>query len=117
MKIYLEYSKWIFELHRCSTTLVTVGKLQPVKVLASQLFYNFKELARPYEDFPDNMNGQEIDAIPDSDSSVLHQGDDNLHVVSLPSAIPVFYKDGLQSGKTNMHQLEQMKDYHPIMGL
>eukprot|EP00957_Ditylum_brightwellii_P170266 12961386-Ditylum_brightwellii.AAC.2 len=31
--------------------------------------------------------------------------------------IPASYKHGLTSGALSSHQLEQMEEYHPIMGL
>eukprot|EP00957_Ditylum_brightwellii_P062576 4748626-Ditylum_brightwellii.AAC.1 len=33
----------------------SAGRLLPVKVLASQLFYNFNKLARTFDDFPAHL--------------------------------------------------------------
>eukprot|EP00957_Ditylum_brightwellii_P111652 8516644-Ditylum_brightwellii.AAC.1 len=99
------------------TTLDSAGRLQPVKVLTSQLFYNFDELARPYDNFPAHLMDDIIEDIPETDSVNPPFGDDSLCIISLPSVIPVSYDHGLMAGALNSCQLEQIKDYHPIMGL
>eukprot|EP00957_Ditylum_brightwellii_P145716 11095683-Ditylum_brightwellii.AAC.1 len=40
-----------------STTSDAAGRLQLVKVLASQLFYSFDDLAKPSDDFPAHQMG------------------------------------------------------------
>eukprot|EP00957_Ditylum_brightwellii_P137337 10470613-Ditylum_brightwellii.AAC.1 len=60
--------------------------------------------------------GDIIEDIPKTDNINPPFGDDNLCIVSLPSVIPVSYKHGLTSGALISCQLEQMEDYHPIMG-
>eukprot|EP00957_Ditylum_brightwellii_P179739 13692187-Ditylum_brightwellii.AAC.1 len=75
------------------------GKMQPVKGSANLVFHNFKELARPYADFPKAMKGKAIKKIPADNAVIPPPGEDTLHIVSLPLAIPVSYKHGLQSGK------------------
>eukprot|EP00957_Ditylum_brightwellii_P033913 2569791-Ditylum_brightwellii.AAC.1 len=57
-----------------------------------------------------------IEDIPKTDSINPPFGDNNLHIVSLPSVIPVSYKHGLTSGALSSCQIEQMEDYHLIMG-
>eukprot|EP00957_Ditylum_brightwellii_P180259 13731747-Ditylum_brightwellii.AAC.3 len=99
------------------TTSNVVGRLQTVKVLTSQIFYNFYKLARPSNNFPAHLMGDVIDNIPETDSVNPPFGDDNLCIVSLPLVISVSYEHGLTTGTLNLYQLEQMKDYHPIMGL
>eukprot|EP00957_Ditylum_brightwellii_P105574 8048625-Ditylum_brightwellii.AAC.1 len=99
------------------TTLDSVGRLQPVKVLASQLFYNFDELVRPYGNFPAHLMGDVIEDIPKMDSINPPFGDSDLCIVSLPAVIPVSYEHGLTAGTLNSCQLEAMEDYHPIMDL
>eukprot|EP00957_Ditylum_brightwellii_P026961 2038248-Ditylum_brightwellii.AAC.1 len=61
--------------------------------------------------------GNAIEDIPEMDSVIPPFGDNNLHIVSLPSVIPVSYEHGLTAGTLNLHQFELMEDYHPIMGL
>eukprot|EP00957_Ditylum_brightwellii_P126526 9643940-Ditylum_brightwellii.AAC.1 len=68
------------------TTSDAAGKLQPDEVLTIQLFNNFEDLARPYDDFPEHMTGNKIEAIPD-DSGVHLLGNSYLHIVSLPLGI------------------------------
>eukprot|EP00957_Ditylum_brightwellii_P174659 13298856-Ditylum_brightwellii.AAC.1 len=58
-----------------------------------------------------------IENIPETDSIISPYCNDNLHIISLPSVIPVSYKCGLTAGALNLHQLQLMEDYHPIMGL
>eukprot|EP00957_Ditylum_brightwellii_P113817 8677402-Ditylum_brightwellii.AAC.1 len=60
--------------------------------------------------------GDVIEYIPDMDIVIPPFGDGNLCIVSLPSVIPVSYKHGLTAGTLNSHHLEQMEEYHPIMG-
>eukprot|EP00957_Ditylum_brightwellii_P126802 9665637-Ditylum_brightwellii.AAC.1 len=100
-----------------STILDSAGRLQPVKVSASQLFYNFDELMRPFDDFPAHLMGDAIEDIPETDSVNPPFGGNNLHIVSLPLVIPVSYEYNLMAGTVNSHQLEQMEDYHSIMGV
>eukprot|EP00957_Ditylum_brightwellii_P167178 12726295-Ditylum_brightwellii.AAC.1 len=78
--------------------------------LASQLFYNFDELARTSNDFPAHLMGDVIVGIPSF-------GDDNLCIANLPAVILVSYKHSLTTGNLNLYQLEQMEKYHPIIGL
>eukprot|EP00957_Ditylum_brightwellii_P060628 4603492-Ditylum_brightwellii.AAC.1 len=73
--------------------------MQPVKVSANLVFHNFNELACPYTDFPKSMKGKAIKKIPTDNIVIPPPGDDPLHMVSLPMAILVSYKHGLQSGK------------------
>eukprot|EP00957_Ditylum_brightwellii_P088768 6759943-Ditylum_brightwellii.AAC.1 len=61
--------------------------------------------------------GDVIEDTPKMDSVNLPFGDNNLCIVSIPSVIPVSYKHGLTSGALSSCQIEQMEDYHPIMGL
>eukprot|EP00957_Ditylum_brightwellii_P035690 2706370-Ditylum_brightwellii.AAC.1 len=75
--------------------------MQPVKVSANLVFDNFNKLAHPYTDFPKSMKGKLIKKIPSNDAVISLHGDDSLHMVSLPLAIPVLYKYGLQSGKVS----------------
>ena len=81
------------------TTSDAAGKMQPVKVSANLVFHNFNELARPYTDFPETMKGKAIKKIPADNAVIPPPGEDTVHVVSLPLAILVSYKHGLQSGK------------------
>eukprot|EP00957_Ditylum_brightwellii_P073419 5579074-Ditylum_brightwellii.AAC.1 len=100
-----------------STTSDAVGRLQPVKVLTSQLFYNFDELTRPYGNFPAHLIGDVINNSPETDSINPPFGDDDLCIVSLPVVILMSYEYGLTAGNLNSHQLEQMEVYHPSMCL
>eukprot|EP00957_Ditylum_brightwellii_P132380 10094566-Ditylum_brightwellii.AAC.1 len=100
-----------------STISDASGKLQLVKVLAIQLFNSFEELARPYNDVPKNMIGEEITTTPDDNSAILSLGDDSLHIVSLLLVVPISYKCGMHTVATIMQQMEQMETYHPLMGL
>eukprot|EP00957_Ditylum_brightwellii_P061262 4649545-Ditylum_brightwellii.AAC.1 len=52
-----------------SMTSDSAGRLHPVKALASQLFYNFDELARPYDNVPAHFVGDVIEDIPETDSA------------------------------------------------
>eukprot|EP00957_Ditylum_brightwellii_P138631 10567006-Ditylum_brightwellii.AAC.1 len=61
--------------------------------------------------------GDVIEDIPDMNSANPPFGNNNLCIVSLPLVIPVSYKHGLTSGALSSCQLEQMKEYHPIMSL
>eukprot|EP00957_Ditylum_brightwellii_P179406 13666949-Ditylum_brightwellii.AAC.1 len=61
--------------------------------------------------------GDVIDDIPETDSTNLFYGDNNLYIVSLSSVIPISYKQSLTLGALSSCQLEQMEDYHLIMGL
>eukprot|EP00957_Ditylum_brightwellii_P148340 11293651-Ditylum_brightwellii.AAC.1 len=99
------------------TTLDSAGRLLLVKVLASQFFYSFDELARTFDNFPAHLMGDVIEDIPETDSVNPPFGDNNLHIVSLPPVISVSYKHVLTSGALSSHQLEQMENYHLIMGL
>eukprot|EP00957_Ditylum_brightwellii_P116616 8895580-Ditylum_brightwellii.AAC.1 len=54
-----------------------VGKMQPVKVSAIQIFHNFDELACPYSNLPKGMKGAKIKKIPSADN-VLPPNDDGL---------------------------------------
>eukprot|EP00957_Ditylum_brightwellii_P204390 15339029-Ditylum_brightwellii.AAC.1 len=56
----------------------SAGRLQPVKVLASWLFYNFDELARPFDNFPVHLMGNVIEDIPEIDSIIPSFGNNNL---------------------------------------
>eukprot|EP00957_Ditylum_brightwellii_P183223 13956251-Ditylum_brightwellii.AAC.1 len=47
--------KWI-----SGTTLDIAGRLHLVKVFASQLFYNFDKLTRPFDNFPSHLMGDNI---------------------------------------------------------
>eukprot|EP00957_Ditylum_brightwellii_P124100 9459524-Ditylum_brightwellii.AAC.1 len=58
-----------------------------------------------------------IEDIPKTDSINPPFGDNNLCIVSLPLVILVSYEHGLTSGALSSRQLEQMEEYHPIMGL
>eukprot|EP00957_Ditylum_brightwellii_P157179 11962683-Ditylum_brightwellii.AAC.1 len=94
------------------------GKMQPVKVSATQIFHNFVELAHPYINLPKSMKGSEIKKIPSADSVLPPPGDDSVHLVSLPLAIPVLYAHGLQLGKVTNEDLRfDAEAYHPLMGL
>eukprot|EP00957_Ditylum_brightwellii_P119343 9104462-Ditylum_brightwellii.AAC.1 len=63
------------------------------------------------------MKGKTIKKIPADNAVILSPGEDLLHVVSLPSAIPVSYKHRLQSGKvTNKDLRYDSEAYHPLMG-
>eukprot|EP00957_Ditylum_brightwellii_P167033 12716313-Ditylum_brightwellii.AAC.1 len=66
--------KWI-----TGTTSDDVGKMQPVKVSATQIFYNFNKLACPYSNLPKTMKGSEIKKIPSADSILPPSGDDQMH--------------------------------------
>eukprot|EP00957_Ditylum_brightwellii_P207728 15354285-Ditylum_brightwellii.AAC.1 len=72
-----------------SSTSDSAGRLLPAKVLASQLLYNFDELARPFDDFPVHLMGDIIEDTPKTDSVNLPFGNGNFCIVSLPSVIPV----------------------------
>eukprot|EP00957_Ditylum_brightwellii_P052803 4003413-Ditylum_brightwellii.AAC.1 len=92
--------------------------MQPVKVSTNLVFHNFNELACSYADFPKSMKGKQIKKIPNDNAVIPPPGDDPLHVVSLPSAIPVSYEHGLQSDKvTNKDLRYGSETYHPLMGL
>eukprot|EP00957_Ditylum_brightwellii_P162142 12344865-Ditylum_brightwellii.AAC.1 len=99
------------------TILDSAGRLQPVKVLARQLFYNFDELAMPFDNFLAHLMGSVIEEIPEMDSVNPPFSDNDLYIVSLPLVIPVSYEHGLVAGALNSCQLDQMKYCHPIMGL
>eukprot|EP00957_Ditylum_brightwellii_P192929 14689842-Ditylum_brightwellii.AAC.1 len=73
--------------------------MQPAKVSANLVFHNFNELTCPYTDFPKSTKGKQIKKIPNDNAVIPPPGDNPLHVVSLPLAIPVSYEHGLQSGK------------------
>eukprot|EP00957_Ditylum_brightwellii_P059792 4539782-Ditylum_brightwellii.AAC.1 len=79
-------------------TLDSVGRLLPVKVLASQLFYNFDKLVRPFDGFPAHLMGDVIEDIHKTDSINPPFGNNNFCIVSLLSVIHVTYKHGLTSG-------------------
>eukprot|EP00957_Ditylum_brightwellii_P208848 15359208-Ditylum_brightwellii.AAC.1 len=99
------------------STSDSTGRLLPVKVLASQLFFNFDELARPFDNFPAHFMGDVIEDIPKIDRVNPPFGNHDLCIVSLPLVIPVSYKHGLISGALSSCQLEQMEEYCPIIGL
>eukprot|EP00957_Ditylum_brightwellii_P089228 6794948-Ditylum_brightwellii.AAC.1 len=61
--------------------------------------------------------GDVIKDIPEMDSTNPPFGNNNLCIVSLPLVIPVSYKRGLTLGALSSRQLEEMEEYHPIMGL
>eukprot|EP00957_Ditylum_brightwellii_P016779 1262701-Ditylum_brightwellii.AAC.1 len=61
--------------------------------------------------------GDVIEDIPSTDSINPPFDNNDLCIVSLPSVIPVSYEHGLTSGALSSHQLEQMEEYHSIMGL
>eukprot|EP00957_Ditylum_brightwellii_P020672 1558890-Ditylum_brightwellii.AAC.1 len=65
----------------------SAGRLQSVKVMASKLFYNFDELARPFVNFPAHLMGNVIENISETDSIIPPYGNDSLCIVSLPSVI------------------------------
>eukprot|EP00957_Ditylum_brightwellii_P037826 2861047-Ditylum_brightwellii.AAC.2 len=48
-------NKWI-----TGITSNAAGKIQPVKVFASQIFHNFNKLTCPYSNLPKNMKGKQI---------------------------------------------------------
>eukprot|EP00957_Ditylum_brightwellii_P028726 2169741-Ditylum_brightwellii.AAC.1 len=54
------------------------------------------------------MKGKLIKKIPNNDAVIPLPGDDPLHVVSLPLAIPVLYEHRLQSGKVTNKDLSNM---------
>eukprot|EP00957_Ditylum_brightwellii_P062872 4769972-Ditylum_brightwellii.AAC.1 len=63
------------------------------------------------------MKGKQIKKIPNDNAVIPPPGDDPLHVVSLPLAIPVLYEHGLQSGKVTNKDLRYDSElYHPLMG-
>eukprot|EP00957_Ditylum_brightwellii_P185811 14146842-Ditylum_brightwellii.AAC.1 len=61
--------------------------------------------------------GDVIEDIPEMDSTNPPFGDDDLCIVGLQVVIPVSYEHSLMAGTLNSHQLEQMEDYHPIIGM
>eukprot|EP00957_Ditylum_brightwellii_P022005 1659913-Ditylum_brightwellii.AAC.1 len=64
------------------------------------------------------MKGRKIKKIPTDNAVIPPPGDNPLHVVSLPSAISMSYKHGLQSGKVTNEDLRfDSESYHPLMGL
>eukprot|EP00957_Ditylum_brightwellii_P021146 1593873-Ditylum_brightwellii.AAC.1 len=64
------------------------------------------------------MKGNTIKKIPADNAVIPPPGEDPLHVVSLPLAIPVSYKHGLQSGKVTKEDLRYDSEaYNPLMGL
>eukprot|EP00957_Ditylum_brightwellii_P101397 7727297-Ditylum_brightwellii.AAC.1 len=79
--------------------------MQPVNVSANQIFHNFNKMACPYSALPKNIKGKQIKKIPNNDAIILPHGDSPLHVVHLPSAIPVSYAHRLQSGKVSNKDL------------
>eukprot|EP00957_Ditylum_brightwellii_P210188 15364658-Ditylum_brightwellii.AAC.1 len=99
--------KWI-----TGTTLDAAGKLQLVKVLASQPFYNLNELARPFDDCPPHLMGDIIKSIPEMDNMLTPLGNKDLCVASLLYVTPVSYEHGLTAVSIKMHHLELMEDYH-----
>eukprot|EP00957_Ditylum_brightwellii_P009717 732740-Ditylum_brightwellii.AAC.1 len=66
--------------------------MQPVKVSTNPVFHNFNEMACPYADLPKSMKGKTIKKIPADNALIPLPGEDPLHVVSLPLAIPVLYE-------------------------
>eukprot|EP00957_Ditylum_brightwellii_P147950 11265659-Ditylum_brightwellii.AAC.1 len=100
------------------TTSDAAGKMQPVKVSATQILNTFNNLACPYSNPLKTMKGTEIKKIPSADSVLSLPGDKPMHMVSLPSAIPVLYAHRLQLGKvTNKDLRFSAEAYHPLMGL
>eukprot|EP00957_Ditylum_brightwellii_P148519 11308618-Ditylum_brightwellii.AAC.1 len=99
------------------TTLDSADKPQLVKVLVSQLIYNFNELTRPFDNFPDHLIGDVIKDIHKTYSINPPFCDNDLHIISLPAVIPMSYEHRLMAGTVNSCQLEAMEDYHPTMGL
>eukprot|EP00957_Ditylum_brightwellii_P126518 9643158-Ditylum_brightwellii.AAC.1 len=92
--------------------------MQPVKLSATQIFHNFDKIVFPYSDFPKSIKGAEIKKIPSADTVLPPNGNGWLHVVSLPSAIPVSYLHGLQLGKVTNEDLRfNAESYHLLMGL
>eukprot|EP00957_Ditylum_brightwellii_P066832 5071957-Ditylum_brightwellii.AAC.1 len=83
------------------TTSDSAGRLLLVKVLTSQIFYNFDELASPFDNFPAHLMGDVIEDILETDNINPPFGDDDLCIVSLPLVIPVSYKHRLTSGVLN----------------
>eukprot|EP00957_Ditylum_brightwellii_P005668 432098-Ditylum_brightwellii.AAC.2 len=73
--------------------------------------------SRPFDNFPAHLMGNVIEDILKMYSVNPPFGDNNLHIVSFPLAIPLSYKHGLTAGALNSCQLELMEEYHPIMGL
>eukprot|EP00957_Ditylum_brightwellii_P125832 9592191-Ditylum_brightwellii.AAC.1 len=61
--------------------------------------------------------GDAIEGIPEMDSVNPPFGNGDLCIVSLPPVITVSYKHGLILEALSSRQLEQIEDYHPIMGL
>eukprot|EP00957_Ditylum_brightwellii_P124517 9489920-Ditylum_brightwellii.AAC.1 len=104
--------EWIID-----TMSNAAGRLQLVKVLASQLLYNFDKLARHSDDFPTQLISDAIDNILETGSVNPPFGDDNLCNVSLLLMIPMSYEHGLMTGTLSLCQPEQVEEYHPIMGL
>eukprot|EP00957_Ditylum_brightwellii_P046370 3519681-Ditylum_brightwellii.AAC.1 len=70
-----------------SSTSDSADRLQSVKVLAIQLFYDFDELARPFDDFPTHLMGGVIEDIPEMDSIIPPFGDNNLCIISISAVI------------------------------
>eukprot|EP00957_Ditylum_brightwellii_P175961 13398324-Ditylum_brightwellii.AAC.1 len=64
------------------------------------------------------MKGKTIKKIPADNTVIPLPGEDPLHMVSLPLAIPVSYEHGLQTGKVTTEDLRYDSEaYHPLMGL
>eukprot|EP00957_Ditylum_brightwellii_P113202 8632718-Ditylum_brightwellii.AAC.1 len=96
----------------------SVGKMQPVKVSATQIFYNFDDLACPYSNFSKRMKGVEVKKISIANTVLPPDGNDLLHVVSLSSTIPVSYLHRLQLGKvTNLDLRLNAESYYALIGL
>eukprot|EP00957_Ditylum_brightwellii_P157045 11952170-Ditylum_brightwellii.AAC.1 len=93
------------------TTSNAVGKMQPMKVSAMQIFHNFDELAQPYSNLPKCMKGAEIKTIPSADTILPPNGHEPLHMVSLPLAISVSHK------VINEDLRFDAEAYHHLMGL
>eukprot|EP00957_Ditylum_brightwellii_P059167 4490222-Ditylum_brightwellii.AAC.1 len=95
-----------------------MGKMQLVKVSATQIFHSFNKLACPYSNLPKTMKGSEIKKIPYTDSLLPPPRDGPMHTVSLPLAIMVLYAHELHLGKVNNDDLRfDAEVYHPLMGL
>eukprot|EP00957_Ditylum_brightwellii_P055116 4177566-Ditylum_brightwellii.AAC.1 len=62
------------------TTSDAAGKMQPVKVSATQIFHTFNELACLHSDLPKNMKGKQIKKIPNDDAVIPLPGNNLLHV-------------------------------------
>eukprot|EP00957_Ditylum_brightwellii_P077026 5853839-Ditylum_brightwellii.AAC.1 len=96
----------------------SVIKLQLAKVLASEVFYDFEELAMSYDGFPYYMMRDAIENNPEDDNVFPPRGDDNLHIIHFISVIPVLYVHNIYAvNMSSTRYLQQKEDYYSMVVL